>query len=96
MINAMIKAFRKADFKENQIVAQVLLFIKNPKGTYDLYGQTVPSDIKTALTAYANIPNPASQLIEAYSEKELNEKKRIMIANMLNLSYVQKNIEPYL
>ena len=96
MINEIIEAFRKTDFKENQIIAQVLLFIRNRKGTYDLCGQTKPSDINSALAAYANIPNPASQLIEAFSEKELQEKKNVMITNMLNLSYVKKYIEPYL
>ena len=76
MNNEIIEAFRKTDFKENQMVAQVLLFIRNRKGTYDLCGQTKPSDVKSALAAYANIPIPASQLIKAFNEKRTARKEK--------------------
>ena len=49
-----------------------------------------------ALYAYANIPNPASQLIDALSEKELEEKEMQMIENFKDQNWLDKNIYPYI
>jgi len=49
-----------------------------------------------ALYAYANIPNPASQLINAWSEKELEEKELQMIENFKDQNWLNKNLYPYL
>lgn len=49
-----------------------------------------------ALYAYANIPNPASQLIEALSEEELEEKELQMIENFKDQNWLNENLYPYL
>jgi hypothetical protein len=49
-----------------------------------------------ALYAYANIPNPASQLIECLSKEELEEKELQMIENFQNQNWLNENIYPYI
>lgn len=49
-----------------------------------------------ALYAYANIPNPASQLIEALSEEELKEKELQMIENFKDQNWLNENLYPYI
>ena len=49
-----------------------------------------------ALYAYANIPNPASQLIEGLSKEELEEKELQMIENFQNQNWLNENIYPYI
>lgn len=49
-----------------------------------------------ALTFYAETPCPASQLIEAYDEKELERKIKQMIKNFKNKEWIKKYIEPYI
>lgn len=51
---------------------------------------------QAALECYANTPCPASQLIEANSWKELEEKKTQMVANFKNKEWLNKNLYPYL
>ena len=49
-----------------------------------------------ALEAYANIPNPASQLIRACSEEELEQEIQQMKDNYQNQSWLEENLYPYL
>ena len=49
-----------------------------------------------ALYSYANIPNPASQLIEGLSEEELEEKELQMIENFKDQNWLNENIYPYI
>ena len=49
-----------------------------------------------ALYAYANIPNPASQLIEGLSQEELEEKELQMIENFKDQNWLNENIYPYI
>ena len=49
-----------------------------------------------ALYAYANIPNPASQLIEGLSKEELKEKELQMIENFKDQNWLNENIYPYI
>lgn len=49
-----------------------------------------------ALDVYANTPCPASQLIEAQSLEELEEKKNQMIENFRSEKWLKKNLYPYL
>ena len=49
-----------------------------------------------ALYAYANIPNPASQLIDALTEEELEEKEMQMIENFKDQNWLNENLYPYL
>ena len=49
-----------------------------------------------ALNAYANIPNPASQLLDADTPEELADKMAQMIDNFNNLEWLQTELYPYL
>ena len=49
-----------------------------------------------ALNAYANIPNPASQLIDATSPEELADKMLQMIDNFSNQNWLQNVLYPCL
>lgn len=49
-----------------------------------------------ALNFYANTPCPASQLIDAESEEELNIKCKEMCFNMQDEDWLNKNLFPYL
>lgn len=49
-----------------------------------------------ALNAYANIPNPASQIISAATEEELNQLEQEMIQNYQNQEWLNVNLYPYL
>lgn len=60
---------------------------------YKFYGND--AGIK-ALNFYANIPNPASQLIEAYSEQELIDKMNSMLKNFNDNQWLNNNLYPYL
>jgi len=49
-----------------------------------------------ALEAYANTPNPASQLIDALSEEELVEKMQEMLVNYSDEKWLDENLYPFL
>lgn len=50
----------------------------------------------TALEAYANIPNPASQLVDGFTEEELVNNMNEMIENYKNEKWLEENLYPYL
>ena len=60
------------------------------EGDYVLGNIVRTTDLLTALTLYSEIPCPASQLIEANSEKELEAKIQAMIQNFKNPKWVSK------
>lgn len=49
-----------------------------------------------ALDFYANIPNPASQFIEATNPVELEQKVVQMIENYKSEEWLQENLYPFL
>ena len=49
-----------------------------------------------ALEAYANIPNPASQLVDGFSDEELENNMREMIENYKSENWLEENLYPYL
>lgn len=49
-----------------------------------------------ALHAYANIPNPASQMISAETEEELTKMEQDMIENFKSQEWLNENLYPYL
>ena len=49
-----------------------------------------------ALDAYANIPNPASQLIDGRTEEELLRNAEKMMESMKNETWLNQNLYPYL
>lgn len=54
------------------------------------------TDGAQALYVYANTPNPASQLIDAYSQEELNNKIQEMFDNYNNQKWLNEHLYPYL
>lgn len=62
-----------------------------------IYRNTAVFNNKTdQLNCYANTMCPASQLLEANTEKELKEKIRKLRDNFRNNERLEKNIYPYL
>lgn len=62
-----------------------------------IYRNTAVFNNKTdQLNCYANTMCPASQLLEANTEKELKEKIRKLRDNFRNNEWLEKNIYPYL
>lgn len=59
-------------------------------GDYVLGNIVRTTDSLTALTLYSETPCPASQLIEAYSEEELEAMIEEMIQNFKNPKWVSK------
>ena len=49
-----------------------------------------------ALEAYANIPNPASQLIDGESPEELAQEMEDMLHNFDDEKWLEENLYPYL
>lgn len=75
----------------------VMFFERNENHTFDCIGRTaVIEEPWKALEIYANTPNPASQIVEAYSIQELLAQIEIMKLNMLDKAYLDKNVEPFL
>lgn len=54
------------------------------------------NDSLSALEAYANIPNPASQLVEAKDTYELQCKMGEMMINYRDDSWLNENLYPYI
>lgn len=50
----------------------------------------------SALNAYSNTPNPASQIIDAESTEELAQKMEDMIQNYKDNKWLEENLYPYL
>lgn len=68
----------------------------NEEDTYIPKVYTFQKSITAALDFYANVPNPASQFIEAESEAELEQKVVQMIENYKSEEWLEKNLYPYL
>lgn len=54
------------------------------------------NDGEKALNYYASTPCPASQLIDAETEEELDIKCKEICANMQNEEWLNENLYPYL
>ena len=78
--------------------AQVLFYEEDDEScsTFHLTGSSVITSYGRALDLYANTPNPASQLIEGNTIKEVLTKTHENINNMANPEWVAKNITPYI
>lgn len=49
-----------------------------------------------ALTLYSNIPNPASQIVDAKNLDELESNMQNMINNYNNPQWLEENLYPYI
>ncbi len=68
---------------------------QEPNKWYNIANHVFTSGLD-ALNAYANIPNPASQLIDATSPEELADKMLEMVDNFNNLEWLQNELYPAL
>lgn len=70
---------------------------KKPSDSDYILGNIIrTNNFLIALNFYAETPCPASQLVEAYDEKELERKIKQMIKNFKNKEWIKKHIEPYI
>lgn len=74
----------------------VVFFEELPNGTYKKTGATPPLPYFEALTAYAEIPNPASQLVGGNTEKEVKEAITDIVGKMADIDWVEEYLTPYL
>lgn len=72
--------------------SEMVLGISEHDDRYMLIREIDVDDGMTALNLYANIPNPASQLISAESAEELKQLKDKRILEMQDPIWVNENI----
>lgn len=72
------------------------LGISNTPNRWECCGYRYFSNGVEALNAYANTPNPASQLVDAMTKKELIANCLKMNEDMKDLNWLNKNLYPYL
>ena len=104
-VNKLAEAIIPQEFKKKKFFS-VMLFVsvsemgmpreENDGNQFVYRGCRDFTDGRVALDAYANIPCPASQLIEAYTEEELEALKNEMIKNYKNEKWLDENLYPYL
>lgn len=59
-------------------------------------GMRIFNNCASALDSYSNTPCPASQFIEAKTQKEFNDKVEKMKQNFKNETWLQENLYPYI
>lgn len=75
---------------------EVELGISNKPGKWVNTKNYIFDNGTQALEAYANIPNPASQLVDGFSEEELLQNMNQMIQNYSDETWLEENLYPYL
>ena len=88
-------------FKDNHFFALMLFYrgyeIGLPNGNAWVNTHNVIyEDHLAALDAYANTPCPASQLVEAHSKEELQQKMKQMLFNYKDEKWLEENLYKYL
>ena len=100
-VKQVANAIIPESFKDNHFFALMLFYrgyeIGLPNGnawmnTHNIFFE----DYQTALDAYANIPCPASQLIEAHTEEELKQKMKQMLLNYKDKKWLEENLYIYI
>ena len=72
------------------------LGISNEPGKWVNTGNAFYKDGLSALNAYANTPNPASQLIDARTVEELEIKMEEMSQHFKDNKWLEENLYPYM
>ena len=72
------------------------LGISNSPGKWVNTGNAFYKDGVSALNAYSNTQNPASQLIDAKTTEELELKMEEMLHNYKNEKWLENNLYPFL
>ena len=84
-----------ATHKDAPLKYHALMLFENCGGKYIHTCNQIFTDGAMALLAYAETPCPASQLVSAETKEELREEMDLMIKNMKDDKWVEKNIDPY-
>lgn len=69
---------------------------ENPNKWINTKTMDFKNDGEKALFMYCNIPNPASQLLDAESEEELEQQKLQMLQNFNDQNWLNENLYPYI
>ena len=72
------------------------LGISNKPNKWVNTGNRYFSDGQQALDAYANIPNPASQLVDGETPEELLKEMEDMLHNYEDEKWLEENLYPYM
>lgn len=75
---------------------EVELGISNEPGKWVNTGNVFYKNGMSALDAYANTPNPASQLIDAKTPEELEQKMEEMLEHFKDEKWLETNLYPCL
>lgn len=100
-VKQLAEAIIPEEFKKAKFFAVMIFYqgyeIGLPNGNaWVNVNNLVFQDHSAALNAYANIPCPASQLVEADTRAELLEKIKEMQKNYHNEKWLNENLYPYL
>ena len=105
MDKSEIKLYIKKNFNKDHVGKHFLLMlfeteitlgVSNNPNRWECVAVRYYDNGTRALDAYANIPNPASQLIDARTEEELIRNAEEMIDSMKNEAWLDTNLYPYL
>lgn len=69
---------------------------QNPNKWINIKTIDFKDDGEKALFMFCNIPNPASQLLDAESEEELEQQKIQMLQNFNDQNWLNENLYPYI
>lgn len=72
------------------------LGISNSPGKWVNTGNAFYKDGLSALNAYANTPNPASQLVDAETPEKLEQTMLEMVEHFKDEKWLEENLYPYL
>ena len=75
---------------------EIELRISNTPNKWVNVANSIFTNGTQALNAYANTPNPASQLVDGNSPEELADKMVEMIDNYNNPAWLETELYPYL
>ena len=102
-VNQIAEAIVPEEFKKAKFFAVMLFYpgyeigLPFPENNTWINTRTFKyTNYQEALNAYANIPCPASQLIEANTEEELQAQMEQMLRNYHDPKWLEENLYPYL
>ena len=75
---------------------EIELGVSNQPNRWECTGVKYFTNGMAALDAYANIPNPASQLIDAQTEEGLIQGALETVRGMKDKAWLDENLYPYL
>lgn len=102
-VNQIAEAIVSEEFKKAKFFAVMLFYqgheigLPFPEDNTWINTRTLKyTNYQEALNAYSDIPCPASQLIEANTEEELQAQIEQMAKNFQNQNWLEENLYPYI